>query len=255
MGHASEVAAFYNGFTCPDGAWEGQWAVLERLTPGVKILLGVHAAVWLLTRPFLETFVGLAVMDPAGVLHGELWRLVSYPLVLGLWDLLWVGLTLFFFGPEVEGRLGTNKFLGLYAGAAAVSGVFLTLVSLVVDHAGMLLGPATADLALLAAFARLNPSTTLRLYFVLPVRAVHLLWFVLGIRVLSMWEAQRFLWAVVAELVAAAFGYFAVRGGMPWSWADINPVERFKNWQYRRRLMKFKVVGGGKRDKPDQWLH
>lgn len=229
--------------------------MLARLTPGVKLLLAIHALVWLVTRPFLDAFVGATVMDPSLVLRGELWRLVSYVFVLGLWDLLWVALSLVFFGPEVEGRLGTQKFVALYLGAAAVAGVFLTLVGLVVDRPGMLLGPVTSDLAVLGAFARFNASATVRLYFVLPVKAVHLLWFVLGIRVLSMWEAQRFLWTVVAEMVAAAFGYFAVRGGMPWNWDDINPVERFKNWQYRRRMMKFKVHPGGKKSDPSQWLH
>lgn len=227
-----------------------------RLTPGVKVLMVLQAAVWLVSRPFLSTFVQWTAMVPEDVKSGQLWRLLTYPFVMGLWDLVFFAITLLFFGSVVEEFLGTRRFLIFCAEAAALAAVFLTAASLLVDSPGVLMGAATMDLAILGAYARTNPNQTIRLYMVLPLKAIHLLWIVVAFRIFTMWEVQRFLWPVAAELVAAAFGYWGlglVRGRL--SLADLNPWERYKNWQYRRKMLKFKVHTGGKKSDPSQYLH
>ena len=227
-----------------------------RLTPGVKALMVLQGVAWLVSRPFVDEYARWSAMIPRDVLAGQAWRLLTYPFVMGLWDLLWFAMTCVFFGTVVEEYLGTRRFLAFCAAAAVVPGVLLAALSLVVDHPGALLGGATLDLAILGAYAAVSPHSTIRLYMVLPLKAVHLLGIVVAFRVFSMWEAQRFLWPVVAELSAAAVGWWGLdvaRGRV--TLADLNPVERFRNWRYRRRMMKFKVHPGGRRNDPTQYLH
>lgn len=231
--------------------------MMPRLTPGAKALMILHAAAWLITRPIQEQAFALGVLDPAAVLQGEVWRLVTFPWVTGLGPVLFALLLLFFFGPPIEERLGVRGLAWLYVGSTATAGLTLMLMALVVDRPGSLLGPAAASLALLAALARLQPGGTVRLYFVLPIKTLHLLWFTIILYVATMWEAQRFLWPVAAELTAAPLGYWGVdllTGRM--SLADLNPVTRFRNWRYRQKMLKFRVHQGGARGPgPDEWLH
>lgn len=100
--------------------------------------------------------------------------------------LLFNALTLFFFGPDLEMRIGTTRFLALY-----FIGLVLSSLGTVYkqrnnpDYAA--LGASGAILAVLFAYIVYFPTRTLYLYFALPIPAVL---FAFGYMAYSWWASR-----------------------------------------------------------------
>ena len=76
-------------------------------------------------------------------------------------------LTLFFFGPRVEDRLGGARFLTLYF----VSGLFGAFTSMIMSPNVGILGASAAVYGVLLGFARLWPRAQLLIWGIVPVQA------------------------------------------------------------------------------------
>ncbi|HEX6058047.1 MAG TPA: rhomboid family intramembrane serine protease [Gemmatimonadaceae bacterium] len=108
------------------------------------------------------------------------WTPVTYMFVHGgLGHIAFNMLSLYFFGPQVERRLGSPAFLSLYLfsglGGAALS--FLTPTVSIVGASGAVFG-------VVLAFARYWPNQRIYLYAVLPIEAR---FFVVGTFVYELW--------------------------------------------------------------------
>jgi membrane associated rhomboid family serine protease len=96
------------------------------------------------------------------------WTLVTYMFLHGgLGHIFWNMLGLYFFGPRVESRMGSQRFLTLYL----VSGIVGALFSVVLAPRYAVLGASGAVLGVLMAFARFWPRERLYIWGVLPIEA------------------------------------------------------------------------------------
>ena len=96
------------------------------------------------------------------------WTLVTYMFLHGgLGHIFWNMLGLYFFGPRVESRMGSQRFLTLYL----VSGLVGALFSVVLAPRYAVLGASGAVLGVLMAFARFWPRERLYIWGVLPIEA------------------------------------------------------------------------------------
>ncbi len=119
----------------------------------------------------------LLVFDRDSILHGQVWRLFTYPLTFLVGSIPFLGLLgLVFYiwcGQILEQYWGTLKFNLFY-----LSGILL------LDLSGLLLGSeATVDdlnLSLFLAAATVIPEQQIRIWFVLPVKMKWLAWIDLG---------------------------------------------------------------------------
>ena len=108
---------------------------------------------WLLRKKQYDTII------TSGFIHGDFGHL------------LFNSLTLFFFGPPLERRIGTEKFIALY-----LIGLVLSSLGTVYkqrnnpDYAA--LGASGAILAVLFAYIVYYPKAMLYLYFAIPIPAV-----------------------------------------------------------------------------------
>jgi membrane associated rhomboid family serine protease len=148
------------------------------------LIVGFSAlALWvspkMLTRNLLRPYWMLKERDYAtlitsGFIHGDVGHL------------FFNSLTLFFFGPDLERRIGSAKFLALY------------FIGLVLSSAGTVLkqknnpdyaalGASGAILAVLFAFIVYFPTRTLYLYFAIPIPAVV---FAFGYMAYSWWASK-----------------------------------------------------------------
>lgn len=112
-------------------------------------------------------FYSMLVFDRSRILHGEVWRLFTYPLVfLTDYGLLWGAIGLFFYywcGSILEQYWGTLRFNCYYLSAI----VLLDLAAL------LLKGQANvyyANLSLFLAVATVMPDQQVRIYFIIPVK-------------------------------------------------------------------------------------
>ena len=143
-------------------------------------LLIVNAAVFVVhmlmfastTRP--DPIIRLFALSAWGLGRGMVWQLVTYMFLHGgLWHLVANMLGLFFFGRELEERLGGRRFLYLYFGG----GILGALGWLALGAAGLyslqrpMIGASGAVFAIVGAYAALYPQrqVTLLLFFVIPV--------------------------------------------------------------------------------------
>jgi membrane associated rhomboid family serine protease len=123
---------------------------------------------WLLKERTYSTLI------TSGFIHGDFGHL------------LFNSLTLFFFGPPLEQRIGTEKFLALY-----FIGLVLSSLGTVYkqrnnpDYAA--LGASGAILAVLFAFIVYYPTQNIYLYFALPIPAVL---FAFGYMAYSWWASK-----------------------------------------------------------------
>lgn len=105
-----------------------------------------------------------------GLASGMIWQLVTYTFMHGSFMHLFGNmLALYFFGSEIEQRLGGRRFLALYLGCGALGGLGWLLLS-AGDYA-VCIGASGAVLGVLGTFAALYPHRpiTLLVFYVLPV--------------------------------------------------------------------------------------
>jgi membrane associated rhomboid family serine protease len=138
------------------------------LTTWVRRLLVLTSAVYLLqltvfTSPWLIEVFGFT---PSLVLRHP-WSALSYALLHGSFlHLLFNMIALFMFGPPVEARLGSTRFIRLYL-VSALGGVALSLALLPVAGDGTIIGASAAIFGVMLAFVFEWPNAPI-LVFPLP---------------------------------------------------------------------------------------
>jgi len=147
-----------------------------RIGEGVKILLiaifGIFALEWLLNTDWADRFA----LVPAMVMHGHVYQLITYQFLhANFWHVFFNAMGLFFFGPALEDRWGTPRFLGFFLGTGAAGGVLATLV--MPSSPIPIIGCSGSVYGILAASAILYPDAVIYLYMIIPIKAK---WLVLG---------------------------------------------------------------------------
>lgn len=110
-------------------------------------------------------------LDPALVLRGQIWRLVSFIFIPPAVSPLWIIFTLYFYymvGINLEHEWGSFRFNLYY-----LIGMLATIV------VAFIFGGATGvylNLSLFLAFAYLFPDFQIMLFFILPVKVKYLAW-------------------------------------------------------------------------------
>jgi membrane associated rhomboid family serine protease len=128
---------------------------------------GHHGAGW-----FTEAFE----FQADSVLHGQVWRLLTYAFLhssAGIWHLALNMFMLWWAGREVEDLYGPKEFLAFYFLAALIGG----LAELAAVQTGIMpdvpmIGASGAVTAVLLLFALHYPTRTLLLFWVIPVPAL-----------------------------------------------------------------------------------
>jgi membrane associated rhomboid family serine protease len=127
-----------------------------------------------MVTPLLEFVPALIVSRP--------WTVVTYMFLHGgLGHIFWNMLGLFFFGPRVESRMGSERFIVLYL----ISGLVGALFSFVLAPRSPIIGASGAVLGVLMAFARFWPRERLLIWGIIPIEAR---WLVLIYAALDLWS-------------------------------------------------------------------
>jgi len=220
-----------------------------------------------------EAFALLAG-DSSLVFRGQIWRLVTAalihdPNVVG--HIIFSLLVLYFFATPLEERWGTRRLFVFLALAAGFSFLVESLIWLVAPGAaashwlgGMVLGDAC-----LVAWALGARGETIRLYFVIPMKPMVLVWLMVGYNVLRIIALERPPEGQFAPFAAMLAGFLFG--------ADQSPVRRlYLKWKLRRLQSEvdgltrknqskgkgkrnggpnLQVIRGGREDDDDRLLH
>lgn len=179
------------------------------MTPWVLRLIAANVVMYflLLTVPGLGD---LLLLVPAAVPFRP-WTPVTYMFLhAGLWHLLFNMLSLFFFGPRLEARIGSRHFLQLYFG----SGIMGAVLSAATPFAAIV-GASGAVFGVMLGFARYWPREPILIWGILPIQAR---WFVIIMTGLSLYGG--------AGQGRSGIAHFAHLGGFLGGWLYLKWMER-----------------------------
>lgn len=150
------------------------------MTPWVQRLLLANIAMFFVQQTMPQLAEPLVFVPMAVLTHP--WSIVTYMFLHGGFaHILFNMLALFFFGPRVEGRLGSRRFITLYF-VAGISGALLSFVF--APYAGII-GASAAVFGVMLAFAWFWPRDQIYIWGILPIEAR---WLVVITTALSLWS-------------------------------------------------------------------
>jgi membrane associated rhomboid family serine protease len=117
-------------------------------------------------------FTELFLLNPTDVMHGQVWRLLTYAFLHSPDDythIVFNMLFLWWFGSELEQLYGEREFLLFYLTSALLGGIAYTAVEVVAGRGNPCLGASGAITALLVLFALHFPHRMILVMFFLPV--------------------------------------------------------------------------------------
>jgi len=180
----------------------------------VGVFLGYEVLQWL--APALAKFLLYHfLLRPSAVVHGELWQLASYSFFqLGLLDILFGMLTLWFCGSMLEGAYGSRWLGELYfssvvGGALIASAIsFTAVLSLRPD--GQALGAWAGIFGLLIAIGMRFGDQEFLLFFLFRIRAKYMvaIYILIAVAILLKDDDE---FGALLQLSGALCGYLYVR--------------------------------------------
>ncbi len=178
-----------------------------RVTPWVKRLLIANAAIFLVTVLVgFDPMADLFAFSPGRFLQRP-WGMVTYMFVHhGLFHLLMNLLFVFFFGPPLEERWGSNVFIRFYM-ICGLAGALLSLVFSTVP----IVGASAACYGLTLSFAMIWPNVQAYVWGLVPVRMKWIAGFMVALSLVSAIGPERDGVAHLAHLGGAAAGFLLMR--------------------------------------------
>lgn len=197
----------------------GRYAISQLMV----YIVGINALVYILRYAMPQSdAISKLWLDPQMILHGEVWRLITWIFIPPSASFIWIFFILYFYymvGIGLEHEWGSFRFNVYYF--IGISGTVLT--SFIFG------GGSTAlylNLSLFLAFAYIYPDYEILIFFILPVKVKYLAWVNWAFIGFTVLAAP--LPAKAAALVSVA-NYFLFFG------ADIISTIKHRGSAYRRR--------------------
>lgn len=208
----------------------------------MRVIVIGNAAVYILSM--LTMYTNPAALDFLkfnlnGLLHGEIWRIVTfifYPsassplmLIISLYFYYWIGSTL-------EQQWGTAKFNLYYFSGMLLTVIGAILASLITGNSFIsVAGTTYVNLSMFFAFAFLFPDTQVLLFFIVPIK----------MRWLAYLDAALFAVDVVRSLLAGNWGgallpVIALLNFAVFIWPEVHYMADRAAYRHRPQTVQFK---------------
>ena len=185
------------------------------------------------------TAISFLTFNLAHVLHGEVWRIITYifvpmygspfSLLIALYFYYWIGSTL-------ERQWGTAKFNLYYFSGVLLTVLGVTIVSLATgNHFLGIAGTHYVNLSMFLAFAALYPETQVLLFFLIPVKMKWLAWIDIGVFALGIVQA-----IARGDIVGIVVPLVALLNFAAFIWPEVRYFAQRKQYQHSRQTVQFK---------------
>lgn len=142
--------------------------------PNLMMIIAIGSiAVWVLMQ--MDTtgkLYTLLCMSGERVLHGQIWRIVTFVFVPGESNLIWFMISLYFYywiGSSLEREWGAGKFTVYYLSGMLLTAICGVLLSLILGR-DVIVSATYLNLSLFFAFATLFPDVQVLLFFIIPIK-------------------------------------------------------------------------------------
>ena len=108
-----------------------------------------------------------------GLLHGQIWRLITFVLIPESTSPFYLLITCYFYywiGSALERQWGTAKFTTYYLSGMLLTVIGASIVSLITGYSIPVYGANYVNFAMFMAFALLYPDTQVLFMFIIPIR-------------------------------------------------------------------------------------
>ena len=203
------------------------------MTPWVRRLLIANIAVFFVQYT-MPAVTDALVFVPRFALFRP-WTIVTYMFLhAGLSHIFFNMLGLYFFGPRVEGRIGSRRFVQLYF----VSGISGALLSIAFAPSAAIVGASAAVFGVMLAFAMFWPRDQILIWGIIPVEVR---WLVIITTALAIWSGLNGSRGGVAD--------FAHLGGYLGAWIFLKLIDP------ARRVARFRAstIGKPATDRLSNW--
>jgi membrane associated rhomboid family serine protease len=219
----------------------------------VAVFFTIAVLQWI-APAFANALLSSLILKPFAVLHGEIWQLATYSFVqLGLMDILFGMLTLWFCGSMLEGAYGSRWLAELYFTSAVGGALLASAISftrILTLHPGAIgFGAWGGIFGMMMAIAMRFGDQEFLLFFVVRIRAKYMvaIYILIAVAILLK-DANSF--GALLQLSGALFGYLYVRyaptRGLSYgaSEAYFSVRNAFYRSKRRRAARKFEVYMG-----------
>lgn len=189
------------------------------------VLIGINVGVFFISYYIARELYNYIGMNPVYVVvENRWWQLLTYMFAhANLWHLLFNMLGLFFFGVQLERRIGSNEFLLFYLLSGVLAGAFSLLVYWFTGaYYVWLVGASGAVFAVLLGYATYYPTSTILIFGIIPVKAPVLIIGYAAIEIFNMLTRNRGNVAHLTHLAGFGFAYLYLVIRL-----RINPVREF----------------------------
>lgn len=222
--------SFFTGNGAPQPGLATRWLC------GALVLVSVLST---MTQRKFGVGIDRLTFEAGAVLHGEVWRLLSYAFVKRHpVSLLLSAVVLWMFGRWYETQWGSRDYLRFFflstvgAAVAALPLSWLLNVAMPFDDLGFAEGPDAAVDAMMVALAINAPSSRVMFGLVLPMPAKSLVWLLLGIDLISGFMTGASTMSIT--LGGMLMGYLLVTG----NWRPHVLLTRVRTARRRRKQMR-----------------
>ena len=191
-------------------------------------IITINFVFYLITslRPHFKV---LFAMNPFSVINFQTyWQFITYMFTHdGFSHIFFNMLALFFFGFQLERRMGSKEFLLFYFFCGIAAGIFSFFFYISTGNTNVfLVGASGAVYAVLLAFAVYYPNATIHIWGIIPLKATWVIIIYAAIEIFSHFGRSNSRIAHLTHLAGFAFAYLYM-----WIRLGINPANIF----FRRR--------------------
>ena len=227
----------------------GKYAI-PNLMYYIIILYALGFALNLFAGDFYYQYLSL---DAHAILHGQVWRILTFLIQPPATNLLFVVFTLYLYymiGRELEYAWGTFRF-NLYFFTGVLLHVIAALLTYAMTGVSLQMGTGYLNLSLFFAYAALYPNQQFYLFAVLPVKVKYLAWI----------DAAYFAYAILQAFLPAYGGgiyglYYKANAvaafvsilNFLFFFFSMRTMRRFRPKEIHRKHMYHKAVKEGKKN-------
>lgn len=192
----------------------------------------------MLTRSTDANALNFLTFNLSSVLHGEVWRIITFIFVPNYGGVFWLLIALYFYywiGSTLEREWGTAKFNLYYFSGVLLTVIGTVLASLIAGINFTVAGTQYVNLSMFLAFALLFPNTQVLLFFIIPIK---MKWLAIVDGALFAFDIFSSLfagnWAGVVLPVVALLNFFV------FIYPEVHYFAERKKYQHSRQTVHFK---------------
>ena len=193
----------------------------------------------LLTRSSDASALGFLSFNLSGLLHGEIWRLVTFILVPGYASPFWLIVALYFYywiGSTLEREWGTARFNLYYFSGVLLTVLGVVIASLIAGNPYLTIsGTEYVNLSMFLAFAVLFPDVQVLLFFIIPVKMKWLAYIDGAFFALEVVQAL-----VKGNLVGVVLPLIAMLNFFVFVWPEVQRLHQNRRYRNSRQAAQFR---------------